>query len=480
MEIDGRSILIILVIGAFYGAAMICAVREILYGRTPQGSIAWLLSLIFIPFISVFVYLLFGWKKFDDYARLLRDSSDRLLPTVSGATTAAIPAGLSNPSTARWPALKQLARLPFLGPNTAELLIDGEATFHSIFAGIESARNCVLVQFFIIRDDALGNALAERMIERARAGLTVRLLYDDIGSRHLTRPYLERLREAGVEVAAFNKRRSKLRLTGPFRVNFRNHRKVVVVDGWTAWVGGHNVGDEYLGNDPKIGRWRDTHVKVTGPAAAACQLSFAEDWQWATGAVSDLPWRTTEAGPGAEPVLVIGSGPADRLESCAIAFAEAISGAHKRLWIVSPYFVPDMGTLTALYGAALRGVDVRIMLPEKADHLLVWFASFSFLEEMAAHGVSVYRYTDGFLHQKVILVDDALAGIGTANFDNRSFRINFEITLWFTGATFVRKVKQMLDRDFNNCRITIAEDFNARPWYFRLIARAARLFSPVL
>jgi cardiolipin synthase len=374
----------------------------------------------------------------------------------------------------------KVSELPFLSGNDVELLIDGKATFDSIFAGIAKAKTYLLVQFYIVRDDRLGEELAQRLIERANAGVQVFLLYDDVGSTGMPKRFRERLRDAGVKVAGFNQRHKFLRFYGPTRINYRNHRKIVVVDGEVAWVGGHNVGVEYLGENPKFGRWRDTHVRVEGPAALGCALLFREDWQWATGELLPGTPPAVVPTPGDQSVLVMGSGPADKLEECAIAFTEAIAQARERIWIVSPYFVPDTDVRTALYAAHLRGVDVRIMLPEQPDHKLVWLASIAHADAMVQHGISIYRYTAGFLHQKVVLMDDRIATVGSVNFDNRSFAINFEITLWFTAQKTIDAVESMLLEDFQNCRQVDLYEVKSRslPWHFA--AQAARLFSPVL
>lgn len=467
--------LVALIMGAIYLLAIVCGVREILNSRTSQGSIAWLLSLLLLPVPTVLLYLVFGWKFFDDYAtdrmqngRANRPLRARDLALVDGETDA------------KWPVQVNVSELPFLKGNDVELLIDGQATFNSIFAGIDAAKEYLLVQFYIIRDDRLGQELAERLIAKARQGVSICVLYDDVGSTGMPRRYRHELREAGIKISSFNRRHRFLRLFGATRINYRNHRKIVVADGKHAWVGGHNVGVEYLGEDPKLGHWRDTHVRVSGPAALGCALLFREDWEWATG--ERLPNRPPRelTSFGDQSVLVMGSGPADKLEECAIAFTDLIGRARKRLWIVSPYFVPDTDIRTALFAARLRGVDVRIMLPDNPDHVLVWLASMAHADSMVQHDIDVYRYTDGFLHQKVVLMDDEMATIGSVNFDNRSFAINFEITLWFTDTATISNVEAMLLQDFEVCRQVGRAEVESRPWALYLATQAARLLSPVL
>ena len=214
---------------------------------------------------------------------------------------------------------------------------------------------------------------------------------------------------AGIATSAFHTTKGK---TNRFQLNFRNHRKIVVVDGKIAYLGGHNVGDEYLGKHPKFGAWRDTHVRIEGPAVQFIQFSFVEDWYWATKGIPELNWEPCKAADGGEDTLVIASGPADSLETCGLMFVQAINQARERVWIASPYFVPERGIMAALKLAVLRGVDVRIMLPGKADHKLVYWSSFSFISEAEPVGVKFYRYKEGFMHQKVVLVDDDFANIG--------------------------------------------------------------------
>jgi cardiolipin synthase len=251
-----------------------------------------------------------------------------------------------------------------------------------------------------------------------------------------------------------------------------------VVDGKTAFLGGINVGDEYLGRDVKFGPWRDTHLQLKGPAVQAVQLVFLEDWFWASETVPDLLW-TTHPETINQVAAIIPTGPADPADSWQLVVAEAANTSRHRLWITSPYFVPDEGVLTALQAAAIRGVDVRILIPERADHLLVWLSAFSYYEQSIPYGVKLFRYHRGFLHQKVMLIDDRLAAVGTANLDNRSFRLNFEITAFSPDPRFVNEVERMLTLDFKHAREARVEDFTARSFLFRAACRAARLLAPI-
>ncbi|HVY50405.1 MAG TPA: cardiolipin synthase [Devosia sp.] len=459
---------------ANYLLAIGFAVSEIFRSRTSQGSIAWIITLLILPFPMTLIYAIFGLKSFDDYTAV-QTHSGRVLRKVRAAKTKI----LDQPSTEEFPVLANVSQLPFLGGNEVELLIDGKETFDSIFEGISRAENVLLLQFYIIHDDMLGREFAERLIERAKAGVRIYLLYDDVGCFWLPKAYKERLRAAGIRVHGFNHRHRILRILGPTRIQYRNHRKLVIADGKEAWIGGLNVGDEYMGRSKVFGHWRDTHVRFKGPAVLAATLSFREDWQWATGEdLGDLPSSTDIAGD--QSMLIMPTGPADELESCAIAFDDVIGQSQKRLWIVSPYFVPDLSMETALFAAQMRGVDVRILIPEKPDHRIVWLASIAYANRMVQHGIDIYRYPSGFLHEKVILVDDKIAGVGTVNFDNRSFRINFEITMWFTGEQMIRDVEKMLRRDFADANKVERAVPGSQGVVMRFLAQSARLLSPIL
>ena len=282
---------------------------------------------------------------------------------------------------------------------------------------------------------------------------------------------------AGVVTSAFHTTKGK---TNRFQLNFRNHRKIVVVDGKAAWVGGHNVGDEYLGKSPKFGAWRDTHVRIEGPAVQAIQFCFVEDWHWAANVFPELNWEPQQAVDGKDEILTVASGPADNLETCGLMFVQAINDARERVWIASPYFVPDLQILSALKLAALRGVDVRILLPQKGDHRTVYLASFSYFQNTLPLGIKIYRYSAGFMHQKVFLIDSSYAAVGTANLDNRSFRLNFEITILNYDPQFIKEVEDMLSADFSRSRRAVMEDYTRKSFFFKLAVRSARLLAPIL
>lgn len=459
-------------------AGALTSVRAVMEVRTPQGAIAWVVALNTFPYLSVPAYWVFGSSRFEGYVIARRLDQLETHPLARQFLTNLVERQLiAQPGREGALLVEKLARTPVTTGNEVELLVDGEATFASMFEGMEQAEKYVLMQTYILRDDGLGREMQQRLIDRARAGVAVRLIYDEIGSAGLSDAYLYELRAAGVQVHSFN---SSERRVHRWQLNFRNHRKIVVVDGRAAWVGGHNVGDEYLGRDPKLGRWRDTHVKITGPAVFGLQMSFLEDWHWACREVPILDWDPQPGLGGAgKEVLCLPSGPADALETCTLYFLQLIHSAKDRLWIATPYFVPDEQFVSALQLAALRGVEVRILIPDKTDMMLVNLSGWSYLPELGKVGIRVFRYTGGFLHQKVMLVDDDTATVGTVNFDNRSFRLNFEVTVQVSDENFAGRVERMLEGDFANSREVFVEDYQHKHFWERFLIRSARLLSPV-
>jgi cardiolipin synthase len=458
---------------------ILTAIHAAVHARSSQGAIAWAVSLVTFPWVSLPLYWIFGRGKFHGYVEVLRagrrEHADRVEAVMRLlATDGAVARKDVEPGHR---VFEQLAGWPFNEGNRVELLVDGEATFTSMFEAIDSARNYVLLQYFIVRDDDLGRELRATLARKVAQGVRVFLLYDEIGSHSLPRRYLDELRSDGVRVSSFHTTRGR---RNRFQINFRNHRKITVVDGTTAFVGGHNIGDEYRGRSRRFGPWRDTHVKIVGPAARNVQAVFLGDWYWATREGIELEWPTEFPESGETRVLVVPTGPTDEVQTCSLLFLQAIHSARSRIWIASPYFVPDDAIVEALQLAALRGVDVRILLPMRPDHRIVYLASFFYLKWLDLPGIRFYRYEYGFLHQKVFLVDDDLAAVGTANLDNRSLHLNFELTILGVGSGSARRVEEMLERDFSRSRKVTVEDYHRRSVLFKTGVSVARLFSPVL
>lgn len=454
------------------------AIQAVMTTRTSQGAVAWAITLVTWPFVAVPAYWILGRSRFHGYVRLRRDSDVDILEDLNQARRALAPHIVDlgdRYGEAR--VLEQLSHMRFTDGNDTRLLVNGKATFEAIFESIDAATKYLLVEFFIINDDELGRTLKEKLIARANAGVDVYLLYDDVGSSRLTKSYVHELQSAGVHVTGMKTTRG---WQNRFQLNFRNHRKIVVVDGRVAYIGGHNVGDEYVGKDPHLTPWRDTHMEISGPAVLAAQFAFVEDWNWATDTIPKVSWMPSPSTEGNRSVLVIPSGPADEYETCGLFFTHAINSAKKRIWIATPYFVPDEGVVTALQLAAFRGVDVRILIPGLPDKPLIKLAALSYVRQVIEAGVKVYEYGEGFLHQKVVLVDDYSSAIGTANFDNRSFRLNFEITVLTIDEAFSGEVEKMLLDDFAKSQVIDEERLEKRPWLSVAASQIARLFAPIL
>ncbi|MDD4649403.1 MAG: cardiolipin synthase [Desulfoplanes sp.] len=458
---------------------IIMAVHAVMRTRTSQGAIAWVISLVTFPWVTLPLYAVFGRNRFNGYVRLRNLKNREVHHIIEELKQVACHQECVqfNVTESRR-AMVRLANLPVMRYNTSELLINGQKTFTSIFAAMEKAGSYILVQFFIVEDDELGRKLKDLLIRKAKEGVRIYFLYDEIGSHNLPPAYPEEMETAGIIVSPFHTTKGK---ANRFQINFRNHRKIVVIDGTVGFVGGHNVGDQYVSKHCKFGSWRDTHVRVEGPIVKAIQFCFVEDWHWARGGLPEnLDWRMTRAVNGAEDMLMIASGPADVLDTCGLLFVQAINAAKERIWIASPYFVPDQQVLAALKLAALRGVDVRILLPQKPDHYAVYLASFSFYQEILPLGIRLYRYMEGFMHQKVILIDATCAAVGTANMDNRSFRLNFELMLFNYSQRFIIQVEDMLRSDLSKCRLVTLEDYTKRSFFFKLAVRTSALVSPIL
>ncbi|MDR7124730.1 cardiolipin synthase [Pseudotabrizicola sp. 4114] len=450
-----------------------CVWQAVVTARTPQGAIAWTIFLIAAPWIALPAYLVLGQHK-------LRAKTTAYRRAVELTNQRGIPAGPQQPhsvSSERLFVFSRLGGMPAQAGNSADLLINGEATFAAIFAAMDGAKSYVLAQFYTIADDALGNAFADRLIAAADRGVKVWLVCDRVGSHGLSDAYRHRLTKAGVQ---FRNPRAGSHRASRLHVNFRNHRKTVIVDGQWATVGGHNVTDAYVGRDQVMGYWRDTHLALQGPVVSQLQTGFVRDWHWYTGDVIEdqLDWSPRPVAPGV-PAVTVFMGPTDDHDTGALFFVAAITGAQRRVWIASPYFVPDTDTLSALKCAALKGCDVRILVPERADHFLPWLAAYAFFDEIRHAGVKIYRYRDGFMHQKVVLIDDDLSAVGTANFDNRSFRLNFETMVVVHDRDFAARMRDMLHTDMTHADC-MDRNLDSQSLGIRVGARLTRLLAPLL
>lgn len=457
------------IIAAVLGVlALVAAYRALLTSRTPQGATAWILLILLLPLVGTLIYLVFGHADYKRFERERRKSDEEMFDTASEAQIVQGPSRLDP--------FARIARLPVIGGNDMDLLIDGKATYDAVLEAIRGARSTLFVQFYTIEDDDIGCALRNALIERAEAGVSVWLLHDELPFFGLPRHFKRKLEDAGVRLA---RPKGPKRLLGPFQFNYRNHRKLVVVDNEIAFTGGLNVSKAYLGRDPSIGPWRDTFARFRGPVVAQLALHFSSDWMWATG--EDLRGIASHAPKpvGDANAVALAPSPAEDIAAGNLYFIALAHAARTRLWISTPYFAPDRDVLTALRFAALRGVDVRILVPARADHYITYFAALAYFDDLRSVGGEIWMYDPAFVHQKVALVDEDLVSVGSINLDIRSGLLNFEITVLMEGQRPAQQVAEMLETDFSNAT-RVDMDLADRPILTGMVARVARLFAPVL
>jgi cardiolipin synthase A/B len=462
-----------------YGMGLVNAAHAVMNVRSSRGAIAWSIALITFPWLTIPLYWIFGRAKFNGYAEALHRADREHHAAVHQAYNEVFKFKVDLPNNLK--TLQKLAEhfhpIPFTSGNTVELLINGEQTYAAMLGAIAAARQYILLQSYSITDDHIGQQFSQALITQAQRGIRIYLLYDGLGSWELSSAYLQALQNHGIHVGVFKSTKGK---GNRFQLNFRNHRKILIVDGASAFVGGINIGDLYRGQVAPLSPWRDTHLRVQGAAVQCLQSVFLGDWFWATRTILTVCWQVKTVAAQNQTVFVLPTGPADRLPTCTLFFVNAINQAQSRLWIASPYFVPDEAILTALKLAALRGVDVRIILPNQPDHFWVYLCSFSYYTELQAVGIKLYRYQPGFMHQKVMLIDDTIAAVGTVNLDHRSFFLNFEVTVFVIQVQFVQAVATMLEQDLTLTRRIESDEYDRRSLGFKLVTKIARLLEPIL
>lgn len=459
-----------LLLTALHILGIALALHALCRPHSPQGTIAWILGLLLLPLLTIPLYLVLGAARIHRHttSRHSRESIQKFLKCHG--------AWLPGDS----PLSRTLTRCTGYAPcgsNHIRLLQDGHDAYAELLQAIRHAQTSILVEFFIIRNDRVGNSLREALEERARAGVQVYVIYDEIGSLKLPAGYLRSLRRAGVQVTSINGRR--FWLSSMLRLNFRNHRKLVVIDSSQAYLGSLNVGIEYI-SSPTRPYWRDTFVLLQGPIVTQCLLSFLDDWHRATG--GNLQHLAATCPPaGTQQCQLIPSGPEDGpINYWQLCLQELAARAQQRLWLASPYLVPSEAICSALCAAAMRGVDVRVLIPRRGDNRAASLAMLTFIPGMLAAGVRLLAYEPGFLHEKICVADTAACTIGTANLDERSLHLNFELTLLAEDETATAEVADMLRRDMQHATlITPADWYKASP-FTRLLAHCCRLLSPAL
>lgn len=441
----------------------------VLQKREPAATLSWLISLAALPYLGFLIYYVFGPQRIRRQ-RLRRGRARAALPE--------LPPGLSPSAEA-----VELARVgqatTGLPPTTAtavRLLVDGAAKYAALLEAIAVARSFVHLEYYIFHPDRTGTALRDALVERAQAGVKVRLLLDAVGSGKVNRHFIRPLLDAGGEMAWFHPMRLQRFWKRPW-LNLRTHRKIVVIDGKVAFTGGINITDE---QDERLrdDAYRDLHLRLEGDVVRQLQLVFIEDWAYATD-TTPLPVPENTAPPGSVAAQVVVCGPDSPWEAIHRVHVGAIHAARRRVWLVTPYFVPGEAARMALTSAALGGLDVRLLVPKVSDSRLVTYAARSYFDELLAAGVRIFEYGPRLLHSKALLCDDDFAILGSANFDHRSFRLNFEVSVMFVDAGLVAELGALLEQECDRC--TPVENNRSRPlWRARLPEALARLVSPLL
>ncbi len=452
--------------------------------RDPHRMISWLVVLALVPVVGFVFYILFGRniakkrrtkrKRISDMDRMEQAASFQM----ESVDIIPVFTQTDRPLNRRLVRLlMENASAPFFIRNQVEVLTNGVETFQSILEALEEAQEYIHLQYFIIRDDVIGNQVKNLLIKKAQEGVKVRIIYDSVGCWKLGKKYKEALRHAGIEIHAF------FPVAFPIlsrELNYRNHRKIIVIDGKTGFLGGLNIGDEYLGANKHLGFWRDTHMKICGEAVYGLQNSFLDDWKFVSGeALDSEEYFPKVCAEGTTIMQVVSSGPDSEWKAILQAYFLMISGAQERVWIASPYLVPEDSLMTALKASALSGVDVRIVIPSKPDHFFVYWASRDNIEELLEAGVKIYEYEKGFIHSKVIIVDDQCGTVGTANLDIRSLEINFEANAFLYDQEVIRRLEVDFLQDFEDSRQLQLRTHMERPRYQRLLESLGRLVSPL-
>jgi cardiolipin synthase A/B len=381
-----------------------------------------------------------------------------------------------------WQSVSELALSlgadPLLPDNRVDLYHEGQLAYDAMLTDIAKAQHHVHMEMFIFRYDEIGQQFVEALTERAKAGVQVRFLYDAVGSWRLRRKLFEALCAAGGCAEPFLPVQP---LRRRLQINLRNHRKILIIDGKVGFTGGLNIGGEYVGRNPFFGPWRDTFLRLEGPSVSSMQRIFLEDWDFSTSDTRRDPGLFPPApDAGDAEVQVIWSGPDQELKLIREVYFAAITRARSRIWIASPYFVPDAGLLDALCLAARSGVDVRLLCPFRPDKWVAFLAARFYWADLFGAGIKIYQYTAGFMHAKVLLVDDEWASVGTANFDHRSLRLNFELTCVIESKEVIHGLIEQFVKDFAVSIRVNPGQFAARPFVSRVAENAARLASPLL
>lgn len=461
-------------------AAIILGVIAIVVSenRNPVKSLAWVTVLLVLPAVGLILYIFFGRNI--QNKRIISRRNRRKLKRLE--EKGGIDAGKVKRSQELVRHIKladSLQGSPYYEGNRVEIFNNGHDKFKAFIDDISNARSYINIEYYIIAADKIGRQVADALIERANAGVKVRIIYDSVGSFKTPGKFFKRLKRAGIEAYPFFEV-----VFPPFgtRVNWRNHRKIAVIDGNIGYIGGMNIADRYIDGGKHFGTWRDLHLRVTGAGVAALQQSFAVDWNFMgqpllEDEVADYDQANA---PGTTGVQLLTGGPVNQWMNLTLMFQQAISTARKLVWLQTPYFLPTEGLLHALQVASLSKVDVRIMLPRRSDSDMLRWASFSYIQECLRAGIKVYLYEKGMLHSKAIIVDDEFATVGSTNFDFRSFEHNFEANLLIYSKEFNASLRHRFIEDQRDCIRVNPAIWRKRPYLEKGLESVMRLFAPIL
>lgn len=448
----------------------------------PSRTLSWILILIFLPVLGILAYVMVGGNLRKEKIFSLKGAND--LKQINSWLNLFLenwkeePQASFNEKSSLISLLTSNSKALLTEDNEAAILQNGRETFEAIFQSIRTAKHHIHLQFYIIENGILLSELEDVLVSKVKEGIKVRVLFDSVGSWRLKSSTLKRMRKHGIQCVSFQPARFP-RFGN--RINYRNHRKIVVVDGITGFVGGLNFSDRYVDPISKTEIWRDTHLKLVGDAVKGLQLVFLTDWFFASGEdcaeVRVFPYSPKKP---SLPIQIVASGPDSKHPGIRQAYFAAITLAKDYFWIANAYLIPDESILTALKIAALSGVDVKIIIPEKSDSWLANFSTQSYLEELMEAGVSIYLYQAGFIHCKTFISDDLLLSIGTANWDQRSFDQNFEVNAFIYDAAQAASLKIDFEADLANSSLLDLETFRNRPSWQRMLSALARMLSPIL
>ena len=461
----------------FLLAVVATIVVIVMDNRNPYKTLAWVLVLVFLPVIGLILYFFFGQDTRKE--RLISKKGFKRLtkyPMMEFQMQESFKASEEKQhQLIRFFQRVNLA-LPFEG-NSMKIFQDGSSMLQALLATINSAKHHIHVEFYIFEDDAVGCLVKDALIEKAREGVEIRVLYDDVGCWKVPHRFYDEMREVGIEVRGFLKVRFP-RFTS--KVNYRNHRKLVVVDGRIGFIGGMNLAERYLKGVP-WGIWKDIMMQVEGKAVYGLQMAFLTDW-YATdhSLITSSSYFPQMEDKGTSLMQVVTSDPVGEWKDIMQGLLIAITSAQKYVYIQSPYLLPTEPILLALKTAAAAGVDVRIMIPEKSDSRMVHWGTMSYLQELMEAGIKIYMYQKGFLHSKLIVCDDCLSSVGSTNMDFRSFEHNFEINAFMYDKTSALMLKDIFLSDQKDAKLLHLKEWRMRPWSQKVKESVIRLFAPLL